>query len=262
MVLKLSLLILIGLQSTKSYSMNENRIWKLVNRTLASTDKRDNELNNAIKHQEELESRRMSSERLYSDKEVKDDFKVDIRAREGFKPEAYKPKRKDKEEKYFTIGYGHYGPDVKKGDIIDETRAEELLEEDVEVRYREIQKAIPDFNKYPLQARSALFSSWYRGSLKPKHKTVKLLNQRKFKEASKEFLNHDDYRKAKSGKSGLGGIIDRMETTSNEIEMMGELWKKSGRHVPDKLPKATPKLDINEENQFLQSIRNRIKNES
>lgn len=34
-------------------------------------------------------------------------------------------------EQYYTIGYGHYGPDVKKGSSITESQAESLLAEDL-----------------------------------------------------------------------------------------------------------------------------------
>lgn len=34
-------------------------------------------------------------------------------------------------EKYYTIGYGHYGPDVQKGQLITQQRAEELMYRDV-----------------------------------------------------------------------------------------------------------------------------------
>ena len=36
-----------------------------------------------------------------------------------------------KTEKYYTIGYGHYGADVKKGAVITKEQAEELLRKDL-----------------------------------------------------------------------------------------------------------------------------------
>lgn len=35
-------------------------------------------------------------------------------------------------EQYWTIGYGHYGPDVHQGDVITKERATELLQQDLE----------------------------------------------------------------------------------------------------------------------------------
>ena len=54
-------------------------------------------------------------------------------------------------EKHYTIGYGHYGPDVleHKQTKITEKRAEDLLDKDVKVRVKEIDKLIPDFKNFP-----------------------------------------------------------------------------------------------------------------
>lgn len=51
-----------------------------------------------------------------------------IKEFEGCKLTAYKPVPT---EKYYTIGYGHYGPDVKQGTTITESQAEELFKKDV-----------------------------------------------------------------------------------------------------------------------------------
>lgn len=47
---------------------------------------------------------------------------------EGFRAKAY---RATKDEKYITIGYGHYGSDVKEGQTITEEDALELLHKDM-----------------------------------------------------------------------------------------------------------------------------------
>jgi len=47
---------------------------------------------------------------------------------ETFKAAAYKA---TKDEKYWTIGYGHYGADVKEGDVITEDEALQLLLKDM-----------------------------------------------------------------------------------------------------------------------------------
>lgn len=46
-------------------------------------------------------------------------------------------------EAYWTIGYGHYGPDVHQGDIITKERAEELLRGDLDRFERAVEKAGP-----------------------------------------------------------------------------------------------------------------------
>ena len=51
-----------------------------------------------------------------------------IKGFEGFVDHAYNPTGK---EAYLTIGYGHYGADVKPGQTITKTAAEELLRKDL-----------------------------------------------------------------------------------------------------------------------------------
>ena len=57
---------------------------------------------------------------------------------EGLRLTAYKATRRDK---YYTIGYGHYGADVKQGMTISEAQAEAYLRQDV----KEAENAV---NKY------------------------------------------------------------------------------------------------------------------
>lgn len=52
-----------------------------------------------------------------------------IKSFEGFRSQAYRPVIT---EKYLTIGYGHYGPDVHMGQTITKEQAEALLRKDLE----------------------------------------------------------------------------------------------------------------------------------
>ena len=47
-----------------------------------------------------------------------------IKRFEGCRLTAYKPVST---EKYWTIGWGHYGPDVREGQVITQTQADALL---------------------------------------------------------------------------------------------------------------------------------------
>ena len=51
-----------------------------------------------------------------------------IKEKEGFRAVAY---RQNKNEKYLTLGFGHYGADVKEGQTISEEEAERLLKADL-----------------------------------------------------------------------------------------------------------------------------------
>lgn len=47
-----------------------------------------------------------------------------------------------KTEKYLTIGYGHYGPDVKEGQTITKEEANELLQKDVQTAENELNQLL------------------------------------------------------------------------------------------------------------------------
>ena len=133
-------------------------------------------------------------------------IKAELREKEGLRLEAYKPV--DSEE-YYTIGYGHYGVDVDKDMVITETRAEELLDEDVKSRLKEIEKLIPDFKNYTQDQKVTIFSEYYRGSITGSPKAVAFINSKDYAKAAEEYLDNDEYRNAR--KLGKPGIRGRME---------------------------------------------------
>lgn len=59
---------------------------------------------------------------------------------EGLRLEAYKPV---KTEKYYTIGYGHYGADVKPGMKITVEQARAYLKKDVKSAEKAVEKYAP-----------------------------------------------------------------------------------------------------------------------
>lgn len=63
-----------------------------------------------------------------------------IKKYEGFRSKAYKA---IPSEKYYTIGYGHYGKDVAAGMTVTVTQAEKLLIQDC----KSLIKFLNDFNK-------------------------------------------------------------------------------------------------------------------
>lgn len=65
-----------------------------------------------------------------------------IKRFEGCRLTAYKPVAA---EQYYTIGYGHYGPDVKKGQTITQAQAEALLKTDL-TRYEGYVKQYAKFS--------------------------------------------------------------------------------------------------------------------
>ncbi len=124
-----------------------------------------------------------------------------IKSFEGVRLTAYKAVSS---EQYYTIGYGHYGPDVKKNMKITQTQADEYFKKDV----ARFEKAVNDNVKVPLNQNQfdALVSFTYNcgaGALQ-RSDLLKLLNQGKYKEAADQF----DLWNKSSGKV-LAGLVKR-----------------------------------------------------
>ena len=135
---------------------------------------------------------------------------------EGFRGEAYQLPG----ETEWTIGYGHYGADVREGDTITKKEAEDLLGEDVRERLISITEMLPEFDTFPEYLRGSLFSEHYRGSIAQSPKTRKLINEGKFLEAADEFLDNDQYRNAVE--EGIPGIRPRMECLAQSLRKHAE----------------------------------------
>ena len=161
-------------------------------------------------------------------------FKETIRQAEGLRLEPYKDTKG-----YDTIGYGHLLVDGRTGNIsvdrIDKKDAEQLLEKDVQVRLKEVNRLLPDFKNFPEDAQQAIFSEYYRGSIGKSDVTRALINAGRYKEAAKEYLNNDEYREAKKdGK--LGGITKRFEAVSEALINMSEKNFFNDTIVPKRKP--------------------------
>lgn len=124
-----------------------------------------------------------------------------IKSFEGVRLTAYKAVSA---EQYYTIGYGHYGPDVKKDMKITQTQADAYLKADV----ARFEKAVNDYVKVPLNQNQfdALVSFTYNcgaGALQ-RSTLLELLNQGKYEEAADQFDLWN-----KSGNTVLAGLVKR-----------------------------------------------------
>ena len=146
-----------------------------------------------------------------------DKVKAHIRIKEGRQGKPVLKAYKLKGEKYYTIGFGHYGEDVTKDMVITKEKAEELLEEDILERILKIQKIFPDFDGFPYYLQEAMLYENFRGSLTPSGSpnTIELINEGKYREAAKQFLVHDEYINAK--KLGKPGIRRGMKAVSEAL---------------------------------------------
>lgn len=104
-----------------------------------------------------------------------------------------------------TIGYGHKilpGEDFSKGLTDDE--AKNLLKKDISKKLSDARRLIKNFDALSPQIKIASLNALFRGDLGPK--TIDWLNQRNFKQAAREYLNHKEYKKGDKP-----GVVRRMD---------------------------------------------------
>lgn len=143
-----------------------------------------------------------------------------IKQFEGLRLQAYKPVQT---EKYYTIGYGHYGPDVSANMQITESVAEELLKKDL-VKYEDrVNKynSLYNFNQHEFDALVSFAYNCGNGNLD------KLVNygQRTINDIRLAWRNYN-----KAGGKVLNGLVRRRQA---ELDMFNTF-----EHVHD--------TDINE----------------
>ena len=147
-----------------------------------------------------------------SDSDVKTKIRNRLIALESFEGKAYKPV--DTEEHY-TIGYGHYGKDVKKDATISQEEALRLLDKDIDKRLVAIRKTLPDYDSMSDNLQVEIAQGWFRGDISGSPKTLALIKQGKYAEAADEFLDNDEYRNAVE--LGKPGIIPRMDAIADAL---------------------------------------------
>lgn len=132
---------------------------------------------------------------------------------ESCKLTAYKA---DKSEKYYTIGWGHYGADVGKYAIITKETADKLFRNDIKF----FEKCVSSCVKVPITQSmfNALVSFTYNvgyGAFK-NSTLLKYVNKCKFNKASKEFKKWN-----KCGGKVLKGLVKRRMLEKIEFERLG-----------------------------------------
>lgn len=111
-----------------------------------------------------------------------------------------------------TIAYGHKilpGEDFSKG--LTEDEAQKLLKVDIAKKLKDARRLIKGFDSLPVEVKIAALNALYRGDLGPK--TISWLNQRNFKQAAKEYINHREYKTTSNV-----GVKKRMDWNYNVIK--------------------------------------------
>lgn len=106
----------------------------------------------------------------------------------------------------FTIGYGHTGPEVRRGLTITEARAEEVLRDDLERFERCVNKAVGDHvNESEFSACVALAFNIGCGAFE-KSTLVRLIKAGDMDGAAEQFLRWD-----KAGGKTMAGLTRRRQ---------------------------------------------------
>lgn len=114
-----------------------------------------------------------------------------------------------------TIAYGHKvqpGENFKDG--LTDSEAEQLLEKDIQKKIDNARSSMKNFDSFPLTVKIATINAMFRGDIGPK--TMALLNQNKFLDAAKEYLNHREYKTTKSA-----GVRKRMDWNAKVFASAG-----------------------------------------
>lgn len=142
-----------------------------------------------------------------------------IKANEGVRYEPYKDSKG-----LWTIGVGS----LMSPEDIKALTGKKLTEKEVNYRFtRDLTakeklaraKLGPAFDRMPIDTRVAVLDGMFRGDLSGSPKTLKLLREGKFEEASTEYLNNAEYRDSvamnKRGKAH--GVARRMERNAERF---------------------------------------------
>ena len=122
-------------------------------------------------------------------------------------------------EEFYTIGHGHYGADVKEGQTITAKEADALLRKDLKKRMPKIRSKIKNFDRLSQELQVEIAQSWFRGGIAGSPKTIRLINEGKFQEASEEFLDNNEYRTTtlRGVKRRMKGLSDTLAKEANRI---------------------------------------------
>ena len=127
----------------------------------------------------------------------------------------------------YTIGHGTIrypdGSRVKEGDTLPSGEkgkniARGYLKNFINKDVKQVTNKINNFDKLPIRLKVALGGEAYRGSLAQSPKTIELINQGKYKEASEEFLDNDEFRDAVE--LNRRGIIPRFKAVSDNLKLL------------------------------------------
>ena len=115
-------------------------------------------------------------------------------------------------EKYYTIGYGHYGPDVEPDSTITEAEAEQLLAEDLSDTERAVSNATAGWNLRQCQFDALVSLAFNVGATAFRNSTLLKLVKRG---ASEDVIRNEFGRWCHSGGRVLKGLQRRRQAEAD-----------------------------------------------
>ena len=145
-----------------------------------------------------------------------------IKKYEGCRLKAYKPVAT---EKYFTIGYGHYGADVRQGMTITQAQADAFLKKDCAASVKAVNALGKPFNQNQFDALVSFCYNCGSGNLKS------LCNGRTIDQIGDKIILYN-----KAGGKVLNGLVKRRKEEQ-------ALYKKACAAASQYYPKYTGNTD-------------------
>lgn len=113
----------------------------------------------------------------------------------------------------FNRAFGNEGASlhahVSKGGSLTNDQATKLFDADYDHHLQKAIKLTPNLHEHPPEVQAAIVSGTYRGHWGGSPAARNLFNQGKYKEASKELLNNNEFRR-ENAKTKNRGVADRM----------------------------------------------------
>lgn len=186
----------------------------------------------------------MNNKKVYDDPKRFKRLAKRLKKEEGVKYKPYKLKG----EEHYTVGIGHYGKDVDPSKTYSKDEVEELFRKDLNRKVSMVSKRIKGFNSMNPETQDAIVSSFFRGGLSGSPNTINAINEGRFEDASKEFLDNAEYRRrSKSKEKSLDrGVAERMERLSTALHNEG-------------LHPISPKMEEREGHLIINKIKDRMK---
>lgn len=110
---------------------------------------------------------------------------------------------------HMSIGIGHKIQPGESFGRIDKAEVHRLFAKDIQKHLKRCRRFLRDFDKYPVCVQVHILDGFYRGCLSGSPKTLRLIRNGRWTEASKEYLRNREYKASKKANTGVYKRMDR-----------------------------------------------------